>query len=135
LQKARITPASNRIARPRGPRLLLPVCASHGSNRKTGGFTSTEQRLCRPANICPPTIGAKDGEEAEKSCPRLHPPPISFPVIIALEYSLVILKSRRRLPECLPVPLQYREALENSPGIHPQRRGSPPHSIPPQPFH
>ena len=55
--------------------------------------------------------------------------------IIAPEYLLLILKSRRRLPECSQFPLPYREAAENSPGIHPQRRGNPPLLVPPQPFH
>jgi hypothetical protein len=58
-----------------------------------------------------------------------------LPVVIAPEYSLALLRSRLRLSECLLIPLRYRPALENSPGIHPQRRGSPLHSIPRQPFH
>ena len=61
--------------------------------------------------------------------------PILLPVVTVPEYSLPFLKSRRRLPECLPVPLRYREAFENSPGIRPQRRANPQHSVPPLPFH
>ena len=55
--------------------------------------------------------------------------------IIAPEYLLLILKSRRRLPECSQFPLPYREALENSPDIRLQRRGTPSRSAPPLPFH
>src|ERR1051326_38222 len=58
-----------------------------------------------------------------------------LPVVTAPECSRPRLKSRPRLPECLQVPWRYREALENSPGIRPLRRGSPPHPVPPRPFH
>ena len=68
---------------------------------------------------------------------RVSPPlpPALLPAVIAPEYSLPFLKSRPRLPECLPVPLQNREALENSPGIRLQCQDSPPRSIPPRAFH
>src|SRR5688572_3073138 len=55
--------------------------------------------------------------------------------VIAPEYSLALLKSRPRLPEWLLVPLRSREALESSPGMRPQHRGSPPRRLPRQPFH
>jgi hypothetical protein len=76
-----------------------------------------------------------DRRDRQVNSPMLIAGPMSSPVVIAPECSLALPKSRRRLTVCLQVPLGYREELENSPGMRPQRRGSPPRSIPPQAFH
>ncbi len=55
--------------------------------------------------------------------------------VLAPEYSLALLKSRRRSPEWLQVPWPYREVLESSPGMRPQHRDSPPRRVPRQSFH
>jgi hypothetical protein len=81
------------------------------------------------------TSGLGTDETRRVNAPLVIAGPMLLAVVIAPEYLQAFLKSRRRLPECLQVPLQHREALENSPGIRPQRRGSPPRSVPRQPFH
>lgn len=61
--------------------------------------------------------------------------PILSPAITALEYLLLLLKSRRRLPVCRPLLSRHRQAFENSPDIRRRRRGTPPRPVPPRPCH
>src|SRR5579884_3023579 len=99
------------------------------------------QRCTSGCPVCDPeqanavtALVEKTGFDPFSDC-EFHFDGLLLPVVTVSEYSLPRLKSRRRLPGWLPVPLRYREALENSPGIRPQLRGSPQRSAPPLRFH
>ncbi len=97
-----------------------PPGGGSGIQRCTSGCPFPTLRMPTPAPPC--------RKDRPRSIQRLRIPLrllILLPVVTVPEYSQPLLKSRRHSPECLPVLLRYREALENSPGIPPRRRGGP----------